>query len=157
MLYKPGLIIRNLNDPELESEVHRYLVQASGSPIQTLTLFPITVRNRLVGMMEVVHLAQPHLYSANALQLAQAIVSQVTVAIENAQLFQQTQKSLEDMQKLYNRLAQNFESSSVEGPPQGVYKEWVSALLNMPVEDFETWVPPNMISIVTGGLRCKNS
>ena len=64
----------------------------------------------------------------------------------------------DDIDKYNNSSAyKDYEENLVEGPPQGVYKDWVKELLTRPVSDFETWVPPNLVSIATGGKTCRNS
>ena len=84
------------------------------SDVDTVTSFPLLVRNNLVGLLRATHLAKRHEYTQNELQLAKAIVSQATVAIENAQLFEQTESALSETQKLYEISRSLVESNSLE-------------------------------------------
>jgi GAF domain-containing protein len=114
LLKNPAMLIHHLDDPSLPPEVQQYMTRLPETKIFSLTYFPLIVRSRLVGVMEVEHFYQRHLYTPNELQLAQAIISQVTVAIENAQLFQQTQIALENTQNLYQISRSLVESTSLD-------------------------------------------
>ncbi|MBN1217773.1 MAG: GAF domain-containing protein [Anaerolineae bacterium] len=97
----PVLIIEHSDDPELDPAIQHYLATQAPKKMQTLAIFPLVVRNHLLAILQVSHFEQHRHYSPDELQLAQAIISQVTVAIENAQLFQQTEAALAETQKLY--------------------------------------------------------
>lgn len=114
MLKSPTTIIHQLDDPKLESNTRKYMERRRREKVYTLTRFPLVVRSRLVAIMEVEHFEQPHDYTKNELQLAQAIISQVTVAIENAQLFQQTEMALSETQNLYEISRALVESTSID-------------------------------------------
>ncbi|GAB4424892.1 MAG: hypothetical protein Kow0031_04160 [Anaerolineae bacterium] len=113
LIKQPSLLILQAGTPNLPLKVRQYL-NRDGAKVQTLTIFPLIVRNNLVGILELEHLRGPHFYAQKELQLAQAIVAQVTVAIENGLLFRQTQQSLKDTEKLYDISRQMVESTSVE-------------------------------------------
>lgn len=72
------------------------------SEIHTRATFPIVVRNKLIGILRIGHFYQRRDYTKNELQLAEAIISQATVSIENTQLFDQTQNTLAETQRLYD-------------------------------------------------------
>ncbi|MCP5078097.1 MAG: GAF domain-containing protein, partial [Psychromonas sp.] len=110
---KPELIIEHLDDPDLDPDSRRFMTKNDDVYIQTLAKFPLVVRNKLVAVMEAQH-HNRHDYTKNELQLGQAIISQVTVAIENAQLFQQTQIALSDTQKFYDISRALVESTDVK-------------------------------------------
>ena len=114
LIKQPEIKIKQADDPNLSANIRKYIQKNNDVDTQTLTIFPLLVRNNLVGIMEVEHHADQHHYTKNELQLAQAIITQVTVAIENAQLFQQTQQSLQDTQKLYEISRRMVESTTVE-------------------------------------------
>ncbi|NJN93283.1 MAG: GAF domain-containing protein [Anaerolineales bacterium] len=80
----------------------------------TIAAFPLIVRNKLIGYLRVRHINYHRDYSKNEVQLAQAIITQVTVAIENAQLFQQTQIALSETQKLYEISRSLAESTDLD-------------------------------------------
>jgi GAF domain-containing protein/CheY-like chemotaxis protein len=81
--------------------------------LHTLATFPLMIRSRLVGILRVKH-HQRREYRKNELQLAEAIIAQVVVAIENAQLFQQTQTALSETQKLYEISRSLAESNDLD-------------------------------------------
>ncbi|RMF01840.1 MAG: GAF domain-containing protein, partial [Chloroflexi bacterium] len=114
MIRNPSRVVVHADDAEIEPALKEHLLNKHDTAVQTLARFPLIVRSKLIGLLEVVHFHQPHYYTSNELQLTQAIISQVTVAIENAQLFQQTQSALEDTQKLYNISRKLVESTSVD-------------------------------------------
>lgn len=80
----------------------------------TIAAFPLIVRNKLIGYLRVRHINYQREYTKNEVQLAQAIITQVTVAIENAQLFQQTQIALSETQKLYEISRSLAESTDLD-------------------------------------------
>lgn len=114
MIKQPGLTIYHLADPAVETMTKAFMAQEQGRPIHTLTRFPLIVRSKLVAFLELEHLHEPHAYTQNELQLAQAIIAQVTVAIENAQLFQQTELALAETQNLYDISRALVESTDIE-------------------------------------------
>lgn len=114
MLNRPEITIEHLSNPNLEANTRHYMTRETDNPVHTLIRFPLIVRNNLVGIMEVEHFHQQHNYTKNELQLAQAIISQVAVATENAELFQKTQDALRDTQKFYDISRALVESSSVD-------------------------------------------
>jgi PAS domain S-box-containing protein len=112
ILKKPQALVHHFDDPDLDAPT-RQRMAGDPVPFQTTASFPLLARDRGVGVLEVAHL-KPHPYSQNELQLVQAIVGQVAVAIENAQLFQQTQVALADTQRLFEISTALVESSSVD-------------------------------------------
>ncbi len=114
MLKQPEISIHHLSDPKLDEFTRKYMSREAKGQVQTLTRFPLVVRSKLVAIMEVEHVAEHHDYTREELQLAQAIVAQVTVAIENAQLFQQTELALTETQNLYEISRSLVESTSVD-------------------------------------------
>ncbi len=114
MLKRPERVIQHLNDLGLDAPTRAFMTRNQERLVRTLTRFPLIVRSTLIGLMEVEHHQQRHEYTANELQLAQAIISQVTVAIENAQLFEQTEAALKDTQKLYDISRKLVESTSID-------------------------------------------
>lgn len=120
LLKWPDFMIRHLDDPDLEPDMRAYMQRDKGKEAHTLARFPLLVRtdaplpHKLVAIMEVEHGERLHDYPYNELQLTQAIIAQVTVAIEKAQLFQQTQAALTNTQKLYEISSALVESAGIE-------------------------------------------
>lgn len=81
--------------------------------ISILATFPLIVRNQFIGVLEVGHRGHRP-YPKNEIQLAQAIIAQVTVAIENAQQFQKTEEALAETRKLYQISRALVETNNLE-------------------------------------------
>ncbi|MEX2247761.1 MAG: GAF domain-containing protein [Dehalococcoidia bacterium] len=60
---------------------------------------PMTVKERVVGWLIITH-AEPARYDAHDLQLARALASQAAVAIENARLYEETERRAREMAAL---------------------------------------------------------
>lgn len=122
MLQRPEVMVEQLNSPVIDGltggsnggDVSHRRQFGYSEQVQTAATFPLLVRNNLIGILRVSHLAQPRDYTKNELQLARAIIAQVTVAIENAQLFEQTESALTETQKLYEISRSLVESDSSE-------------------------------------------
>lgn len=70
---------------------------------QTLTVFPITVGEAIIGMAGL-HISQPgRQLTENEIRLTQTILTQASIAIQNARLFQETQARAEELAAL-NRI-----------------------------------------------------
>jgi PAS domain S-box-containing protein len=66
----------------------------------TLLMLPLIVRDRVVGMVELVDDVQRRDYTPEDIRLTESLVTQAAVAIENAQLHEQTQRRLEEQTAL---------------------------------------------------------
>jgi GAF domain-containing protein len=82
--------------PEVEGGVHEGHPSVStthASPLAPATLaVPITLHNQAIGTLDLYDLAEPRQWSDDEIALTTAVVSQVALAIENARLFQETQR-----------------------------------------------------------------
>jgi GAF domain-containing protein len=119
ILKQPALLIEHRAEPARHFSVTSSISNQAKERremlgLYTLATFPLMLRNRLIGVLRVEHLHQRREYSKNEVQLAQAIIAQVTVAIENAQLFQQTQTALSETQKLYEISRSLAESTDLD-------------------------------------------
>ncbi len=108
LLQSPDPIIQHLDS--LDFDLKRPL---RNKKLHTLVTFPLIVRHKLMGVLEVGH-THHHDYTKNELQLAQAIVARATIAVENAQLFQQIQAALSETQKLYDISRSLAESTDLD-------------------------------------------
>ena len=91
-----------------------HLRPALAGRLRTLVRLPLLVRNKLVGILDAGVLDQPRDYTPTELQLAQTITARATVAVENAQLFEQTELALAETQKLYQISRSLVESSTMD-------------------------------------------
>jgi GAF domain-containing protein len=92
---------------------------------------PLIVGNRLVGALDVQSRA-PNAFSPGDVQVLQTLADQLSVAIENAQLFQRTEASLEEVSGLYQRLAGDSWRTLLQGQQrESVYEP---AAVGMPAD-----------------------
>ena len=82
--------------------------------IRTLVTIPLFARNQFTGVLEIGHQEANRLYGKNEWQFVEAILAQVTVAIENAQQFQKTEEALAETQKLYHISRALVETGNIE-------------------------------------------
>jgi putative methionine-R-sulfoxide reductase with GAF domain len=75
---------------------------------------PLIVGARLVGALDV-QSKEANAFSAGDIQVLQTLADQLSVAIENAQLFQRTEASLEEVSGLYQRLAGDSWRTLIQG------------------------------------------
>lgn len=66
----------------------------------TMAMFPLVVRDRVVGIVELIDDAKRRDYTPEDIRLTESLVTQAAVAIENAQLHDQTQRRLEEQTAL---------------------------------------------------------
>lgn len=109
---RPVISIIHLDEPGVELNRHHY--QKNGHSLKTLLIYPLIVKQALVGVLQVGHGRQRRDYTQNELQLVQAIVSQVAVAVENVQQFQKTEEALAETRKLYQISRALVEASTLE-------------------------------------------
>jgi GAF domain-containing protein/HAMP domain-containing protein len=75
---------------------------------------PLVVGDQLLGALDVQSRAA-NAFGQGDVQVLQTLADQLSVAIENAELFQRTQASLEEMSGLYQRLAGNSWRTLLQG------------------------------------------
>jgi GAF domain-containing protein/HAMP domain-containing protein len=75
---------------------------------------PLIVGDRLVGALDV-QSTQADAFAAGDVQVLQTLADQLSVAIENAELFQRTQANLNELSKLYQRLTGSSWRSFLHG------------------------------------------
>jgi len=82
--------------PEIEQAVHEGRSGVStahaNSPAPAALAVPITLHNQTIGTIDLYDLAEPQRWSDDEIALATVVVSQAALAIENARLFQETQR-----------------------------------------------------------------
>jgi len=84
---------------------------------------PLVVGNQLLGALDV-QSRDANAFGAGDRQVLQTLADQLSVAIENAELFQRTQSSLEEMRGLYQRVAGNSWRTLMQGGQhESVYQQ----------------------------------
>jgi signal transduction histidine kinase/CheY-like chemotaxis protein len=96
------LIVTDAQNAEITSPIHAML---SERRIETLVILPLLVGNEVIGTIGLDILEKGRSLSENEMRLAEAIVIQSATAIQNAQLFKQTQEALNETEVLYNASA----------------------------------------------------
>jgi GAF domain-containing protein/CheY-like chemotaxis protein len=122
MVERPAVIIEHVDEPGVGPKTRNYMERKRRRKVMSLSRFPVVVGGKLRAVMVVEHWARPksgssggrHEYSRSELQLAEAMIAQVTVALEKAGLFQQTQTALADTERLFEISSALVESTSME-------------------------------------------
>jgi signal transduction histidine kinase len=93
--------VYSVGDWEHDPRVHAPLARrwSIGSGI----LVPLLARERLLGLM-LLSRAAPHRWSEDAVEVAEALAAQASVAIENARLFEETRDALGELQSAQARV-----------------------------------------------------
>jgi GAF domain-containing protein len=82
--------------PEVEGAAHEDrpgILTTHASPLAPAALsVPITLHDQAIGTLDLYDLAEPRRWSDDEITLTTAVVSQAALAIENARLFQETQR-----------------------------------------------------------------
>ncbi len=110
LLDDPQVTTFHFEDPEARPALPYHIDKA----MQTLSVIPLNFKGVLVGILEVGHLHEQRRYTDNEYQLTQAIISQIAVAIENAQQFQRTGEALAETRKLYQISRALVEAETLE-------------------------------------------
>ncbi|HEY3475413.1 MAG TPA: GAF domain-containing protein [Anaerolineales bacterium] len=106
-------IIRNKKPVFAPSDVLGYMkrlgiefipLNEDETPSQSWLGVPLLVGDRILGLIAVQSVRQPHLYDAHDRDILATIASQAAIAVENARLFKETQLRVEETGRL-NRLA----------------------------------------------------
>ncbi|MCP4407635.1 MAG: GAF domain-containing protein [Gammaproteobacteria bacterium] len=92
----------------------RYIGQVSTSHLAV----PMAIGNRVIGVITVYDWEQEYAYDESDLQVLTAMASQAAIALENARLFDETQKQVERLSTLYEigrRITSTLEPDQILG------------------------------------------
>jgi GAF domain-containing protein len=82
----------DLWQPEVEGAVHEGGPGVSSADASPPLAVPITVRGQVIGTIDLYDVTAPRQWSDDEIALTTAVVSQAALAIENARLFEETQR-----------------------------------------------------------------
>jgi GAF domain-containing protein len=77
---------------------------------------PLKVHDQIIGVLDV-QSTEPAAFSEEDVAILQALADQVSLAIENARLFEQSQRALQDLDALYGRRARKAWQEQVARQP----------------------------------------
>ena len=97
---------------------------------------PLIVRDRVIGMLAL-DSKMPGFYTQEHTRLATAFANQVSIAIDNAQLFEQTQSTLADTEVLY-RVARSL-----------IHTDNLNDLLASLVNNVAEYLPADRVTLIT--------
>jgi PAS domain S-box-containing protein len=103
-----GIIGRvlHLQEAELVLDVHADPEYVTCLPeTRAKMCVPLVYRNRLIGVLNL-ETSHPEQFTEDAYDFVKLIVGRITVAVDNAQLYELAQQQLMDMHQLYNRVSQ---------------------------------------------------
>jgi putative nucleotidyltransferase with HDIG domain len=125
---QPVLTTNAQEDPRFENQVSIAAYQ-----LRSIICAPLKIRDQLIGVIYVDNRARSGIFRESDLELVSAFANQAAVAIENADLFENLQKSNRDLEKAYQ--------ATLEG--------WVRAL---DLRDKETEGHTQRVTILTERL-----
>jgi signal transduction histidine kinase len=99
-------------------EVGRY-TRAAVERVRSWMAIPLMIKGELAGLMTIA-VGGPNVYTPAHAALGKAIASQVAIAIDNAQLFEQTQRQARDLEVLSRADAELFRSLDLDGVLQSL-------------------------------------
>jgi len=86
----------------------RFLARGGTEYVRSWIGVPLIASGRVVGFLAVDH-REPGFYDKESAEMAQAFASQVTIAIENARLYEEAQRELAERKRAEEELRQSFE------------------------------------------------
>jgi diguanylate cyclase (GGDEF)-like protein/PAS domain S-box-containing protein len=130
------VVVETLSDPELDTAT-RYDMEQLGE--KTCLTVPLHSRGRVAGFFVVIHMRQEHVFTAEEIELAQAIAEQAGTAWERADLYQELETlaitdgltGLFNHRHFYDRLAQETRRSDRSGQPL--------PMLMIDIDDFKAY------------------
>lgn len=120
------------NTPEL----YPTFLEEPHSHIRSWLGVPLIVRDRVIGMLALDSELE-NFYTPEHVRLATAFADQVAIAIDNAQLFEQTQSTLAETQMLY-RIAHSI-----------IHTDNLTDLLQIIVDNIAEYLPADRVSLIT--------
>ena len=88
------LLVR-VDDPDLEANERRFMER---NHIKVSLMLPLVTRDRTIGLVELIDDRLDHSFSESEIELVQTLASHAAIAIENARLYQHTQKYAEELE-----------------------------------------------------------
>ena len=128
----PNSVVIQTRKPYILHEAHKHFEAFNHPPhdhIRSWLGVPLVVRERLIGLLAIDSVQPFHFTSVN-LDLVSAFADQVAIAIENARLFDETQRlaTTDSLTGLYNR-RRFMEIARVEFERARRYKRYLSAMM----------------------------
>lgn len=99
---KPAISPKNVPDPREIPEVQKRRVESNTGAV---VVVPLQYRNKLLGTVTVINRMDQPDFTEQDVDLLTAMATQISVALENRQLFDQTQTSLQETELLYRASA----------------------------------------------------
>ena len=91
-----------LNDSlDLESSKIHNITRFGGTPSRTFLGIPLALRNEVIGILSV-QSYEPNAYNFEQINLLETIAVQAAIAIENARLYEEAHRRIEEMSSLYD-------------------------------------------------------
>ncbi len=103
------LVWTNVPDMDLPPDIRRMM---DASKTQAVTFIPLMAQDRAFGFASL-HISEPEReFSTDEMRLATAILTQVSIVVQNAQLFEQTKQAAEALQQAEYKYRSIFENST---------------------------------------------
>jgi sigma-B regulation protein RsbU (phosphoserine phosphatase) len=101
-----GWVVQNgqplvVDDPSKDPRFYDQIDKAVGSSTRNILAVPLAVKDRVIGVAEVLNKRGGEGFSPADLELAQALASQASVAIDHARMFERMVEAMEAMRRAY--------------------------------------------------------
>lgn len=109
---------------------------------------PLIARNKMIGALDIQD-SNPNVFSEDDIPVLQTVADQIALAVENIRLYQQTQESLEEIQRVYGEYTQQawfetyqknllrsyrYSSGAVETIPDSDYIQPIGNKVSVPIQ-----------------------
>ena len=119
-LYRQGntYVINDIDEIELSVKLQKFLHQQQ---VKAGLIIPILEDNRLLGILAIYQCSQPRSWDLEEINLLEQLATQVAIAIQQGQLYQQVQQLNRNLeQKVQNRTAQLQQALEFEEALKGI-------------------------------------
>jgi two-component system phosphate regulon sensor histidine kinase PhoR len=84
-----------IDDPDLDGAEHKFMLNAG---IKTLLMIPLVVQEHAIGLVELMDDSIERIFTDHEISLGQTLASQAAIAIQNADLYQQSQAYADELE-----------------------------------------------------------
>ncbi len=124
---QPMLMDDVSSTPKFSSEIERL----SGEEIRCVACVPVTIKQQIVGAIEVINKKQGDSFSEKDLALLSIIANQVGITLENIRLLGELDKSLYDLKKAQNQIIQTEKLRAIGEMASGVAHNFNNLLMGI--------------------------
>ncbi len=83
-----------VSDPDADPAERKWMIEED---VQSVLMVPMVVRDRVIGLVELMEADRERAFTATEARLAQTVANQAAAALENARLFEETEARVREM------------------------------------------------------------